>query len=181
MKRYTIKLYTGRDCNRKSVLIKLTIYRMESWPSDRIANLDINPADITEIDVGGRLVLETFYSDNFQNRAHVILNNSFCETKNIQITRPIGSFRLWAYDHYENQLNTRYCVNDCDCKHNELCLTSEGYRKARSQSNSSKRCLHKSNLVQSLGLEAFNGSNCHDHKLNKILLVILLLAIFMFF
>lgn len=153
----SIRLFLGCDQTLSQVDIFLTEYGVDNWDFTRISNLAVVPKAITGVRLGPRTVVELFREDNFSGNKRVIENESFSDTKTVDIgcvqddpfwLGAVRSFKLYDYAYWYSLHSIRYCDNDSNCQWNERCLCRNGCEDPAWCKESKKRCLPMARYLQ---------------------------------
>jgi hypothetical protein len=154
----TIILYLGCGRRRHQIQIPLNSEYYDEWYEQRLRNWNVEPRDISEIEVGPRTVLELFSSAFMYGDRRVVKNPSFgnflkynlgCLEDHSIWKGDIRSFRLWDYDYYQKIHTVQSCTKHNQCKWNEYCLCPNGYARKEWCPKMGRFCLPMSRYLQS--------------------------------
>lgn len=176
----TITLYLGCGRRRHRITIPLKSNYYDEWYEQRLKYWNIEPKDISAVEIGPRTVVELFSSAFFDTDRRIVKNPSFNQVNKYEIgcledhhlwTGYVRSFRLWDYDHYEKIHSLQACSHHSDCLDNEYCLCPNGYARKEWCTGTGRFCFPKSRYLQSKPKNIVPGDlvnlDCLSNKLGS--------------
>jgi hypothetical protein len=154
----TITLHLGCGRRRYKFTIPLKSEYYDEWYEQRLKQWNIEPKDISAVEIGPRTVVELYSSAFFEGDRRIIKNPSFSEYNKYEIGcledhqiwhGNIRSFRLWDFDFYQKINSMQACTDNSECKENEYCLCPNGYARGEWCPKTGKFCFPVSRYLQS--------------------------------
>jgi len=176
MSKGTVRLYLGCDDDRFYEDVKLIYYSVDDYPEYVIkTKLDIDPKDISAVEVGPRTILELFKDGDLYGEKKVIKNTSYSDKKHVELgcfkdeiwAGNYRSFRIWTHEYWDSLYGIRHCKKDDECYSTEYCLCPNGYLRGE-YCNGEKICSPKSHFLQSRPLEVRDADLVNIPCLNDL-------------
>jgi len=155
----SVKLYFDCNENRHSIIIKLNQHRVEGWDYNKLRHLGVEPEYITGIEIGPNTTVEIYSGVKFDCNRWTIKNDLHHKNKYIDFAcgencynkwyGKLKSIKVWEVGHHKQRNNIPYCESNHDCPDDHLCLCPRGEARNEWCPLSKRRCLHRSNYLQS--------------------------------